>query len=126
MELAPVSFNPDVAAAGVAPMAGNPTGSATRGRHINAGNPDVASAVPAVVSAAPDPVAVRVWRRWNHFAARRRRSDANGNLRLSNACRKKKAAGDGEEEFLHLLFFSFVLLRIEPEAKRWSCGGARA
>jgi hypothetical protein len=97
-----VSFDPDIAAAGVAIVARDPAGSAMRWRNIDAGNPDVSLAVPAVVSALPDPVAViaRTWR--NDLAPNRRGTDTNGYLSISDTCSQYETTEDWQEESFHL------------------------
>jgi hypothetical protein len=68
---------------------------------IGSGNPDVAVAIPAVVAGMPGPVAVLGWWRRDTFMGTGRRSDADDDLSLGNACRKEHSAGSDWEEFLH-------------------------
>jgi hypothetical protein len=89
MVLAPVAFNPDVAAASVGPVAADPDGVGVWRFHIVSGNPDVAVAVPAVVAVVPGPAGVLVWW-WRDYLNRVRwgRADSDDDLGLCDARNK--------------------------------------
>jgi hypothetical protein len=75
---APVTFDPDVASTGMAPVTGNPDGVGARRLSPSAGDPDVTGTVPAVIAADPGPARVRP--RAGMFDDYRRRTDAHDDL----------------------------------------------
>jgi hypothetical protein len=84
-----VTFNPDVAAAALIPMAANPMGVGVGWLDIVSGNPHVTVAVPTVIAVVPGPAWVLVgWGRDYFNAMRRGRADTDDNLGLCNACNK--------------------------------------
>jgi hypothetical protein len=95
--LAPVSFVPDIAATLSTPFTGYPDGTGVRGTHVAAADPDIAMAVPAVIAADPDVIAMRAWRYRNDFdGARWRRSDADDDLCIRGTRREKDSSGSRE------------------------------
>jgi hypothetical protein len=79
------------------PLTTNPDGTGVWGTHIVATDPDITTAVPAVVSADPDPIAMRAGRSGNDFDGTRwRRSDADDDLRVCSTGREKDSSGSGE------------------------------
>ena len=96
-----MSFDPDVAAVMVVPVAVDPVGMGVWWFHIVPGNPDVPFAIPAVVACVPCPVGVLMWRGRDDFVRTRRRSDTDDDLGLGNACGEEKGTGKCREEFLH-------------------------
>ena len=70
-----MAFDPVPAASLMAPVAGNPFSVGARWRDPVAGHPDIAGAVPAVITANPDPTRMRTPARM--FDDDRRRADAN-------------------------------------------------
>jgi hypothetical protein len=100
--LAPVALNPDITATPMVPMTVNPAGVGVGWFHIGSRDPDVAIAVPAVITCVPCPVGVLMWRGRNDFMRSRRGADTDYDLGVGNACREKKeGAGNCREEFLH-------------------------
>ena len=95
--VAPVAFDPDVAAWAGAPVAFNPVGSAVGRLGPVAANPDVTAAVPAVVARLPNPAGMR--RGGNDFYGTRGwRSDADDYL--SSCCdrsRENESSSDGNQ-----------------------------
>jgi hypothetical protein len=84
-----VTFDPDVAAATVVPVAWNPAGVGVRWLNIVSGDPDVVVAVPAVIALVPGPTGVLVRRRGNNLDGTRWGwADANDDLGLCDACHK--------------------------------------
>jgi hypothetical protein len=105
---------PDVATALLAPLSGDPNGPAMRRTHVSSGNPNVAVSIPAVVAGNPDPVAVYGRGLWDDFdGARRRRADADNDLRVGSANGEKEGAGCGKDLSLHG--------RVAP----WNCSSIR-
>jgi hypothetical protein len=91
-----VAFYPDIAVMTVIPVAGDPACVGVRRGLIDAGNPYVAVAVPAVVAVMPGPVRVLVgWSR-DYLVDRWRRTDANYDLSLSDACSEDETTDAGE------------------------------
>jgi hypothetical protein len=81
--LAPVTFDPNVAAAMVVPVAFDPVGVGVGWFHVVSGNPDIAVVFPAVVAGVPGPVGVLVrWWRDDLNRARWWWTDANNDLGL--------------------------------------------
>ena len=68
--LAPVSFYPDVAVVVMVPVTVDPAGVGMRRLLVDAWNPDVPVAVPAVVACVPGPIGVLVGRRRNFLVRR--------------------------------------------------------
>jgi hypothetical protein len=84
--LAPVAFNPDVAFAVMIPVPGDPVGVSMGRFNIVSGDPDVAIAVPTVITVVPSPAGMLVgWRR-DVLDGACGRANANNNLGLSDAC----------------------------------------
>jgi hypothetical protein len=89
-----VAFDEDIASAAVNPAPLNPAGMGMRWSDVGSGNPDVAFAIPAVVSGVPGPVRMLVERGRNDFnGTRRRRADAYDNLCSGYASGQDKCAG---------------------------------
>ena len=87
--LAPVAFYPDVAVVVMVPMTFNPAGVGMRRLLVDAGDPDVAVTVPAMVAIVPGPARVFVRRDGDNFDwTRRGRADSDDDLGLCNACNK--------------------------------------
>ena len=81
--LAPVALVPDLAATLGTPFTRDPNGSRTRGLGVAATDPDVATAIPAVIAGFPYPAAM--WGRGNNLhRARWGRSYANYNLGIGD------------------------------------------
>jgi hypothetical protein len=100
-----VAFDPVVAATLVPPVAGNPDRVRARGFRPAAGDPDVASAIPAVKAADPDPAGMGTVA--GVFDDDRRRADADVDaLGKSRGHAEDGSRGD-EEQFLHLSGISF-------------------
>ena len=112
--LAPVAFDPDIAATAMGPVSLHPTRMRMRWLSVVAGNPYVAATVPAMVAGLPDPVTM-LWRRGgNHFdRARRRRADADDDLgiRQGAGC-EQSAEGECHELTIHKAF-SFRVVHIK-------------
>jgi hypothetical protein len=84
------------------PAAVHPDCVAMRGGDILAGGPDISVAVPAVITVAPNPVAVLGWGFWAGFDDASGRSDANNHLRACHErCGKDETANGGEYSLLH-------------------------
>ncbi len=75
MRLPPVPFHPYIAAATVCPVTVNPASMATGRLSPGTRDPDVISAVPAMVAALPNPAGMRG--RWRSFIDRMRRPDSD-------------------------------------------------
>jgi hypothetical protein len=88
-----VTFYPDVAAAVVVPVSGDPTGVVVGWFDVGSGDPDVAVAVPAVIAFVPGPFKVLVGWGWHNLMGAFRWTDANYNLGLCDACSKESRAG---------------------------------
>jgi hypothetical protein len=87
--LAPVAFDPDIAAVSVGPVAFDPAGVGVGWFDVGSGNPDVAVAVPAVVAGVPGPVGMLMrWDRDDFNRTRRWWTDADDDLGLCDACYK--------------------------------------
>jgi hypothetical protein len=99
-KLAPVSFDPDPAAAAMGPVTFDPTGVGMRRFDVGAGNPGVALTVPAVVAGVPSPFTMLRWRRRNDFMRTLRWTDANNDLGLGNTSSEEKSTGNNREELL--------------------------
>ena len=98
---------PDVASALGTPLAFNPNSAAMGRAAVATGNPDVAVTVPTVIAGDPDPVAVNGWGRGDDFyGARRRRANADHDLRVGHADGEEECAGCGEDLLLHRFCFS--------------------
>jgi hypothetical protein len=101
--LLPVPRVPDVAATLFTPLACDPDGPAMGWAGVVAVYPDIAVAVPAVVSG--NPGVARVWRRGHDLDGTRRRwANANHDLRVGSANPQEKAADCSEKLFLHRSF----------------------
>ena len=87
-ELFPVTLVPDVSTALSTPFPWIPNGTRMRRTAVVAVNPDVTVAVPAVK--AGNPHVARAASRNNLYGTRRRRADANDDLRVSGADRQKE------------------------------------
>ena len=88
-QLAPVTFNPDVAATPVDPVPFDPAGVGVRWLDIVSGNPYVAMAVPTVIAVVPGPAWMLTgWGRNDFNTVRRGRADTNNDLGLCKACNK--------------------------------------
>jgi hypothetical protein len=81
-----VPFNPDVAIVMVVPVTVDPAGVGMRRPLINAWNPNILIAVPAVVACVPGIVWVFVGRWWNNLARPFRRADAYYDLCVCDSC----------------------------------------
>jgi hypothetical protein len=91
---------PDVAATLFTPIAFNPDGTAMGWAGVVAVYPDIAVAIPAMVSGNPDPALMR--RCGGDFnGARRRWANADDDLRVRRANREEEAANCGEKLLLH-------------------------
>ena len=85
----PMTFDPNIATVALVPVTGDPVGVGVGWFGVVSVDPDVVVAVPAVIAVVPGPTRVLVWWGGNDFnGARRRRSDANNDLSLCNACNK--------------------------------------
>jgi hypothetical protein len=62
-----VSFNPDVASAAMSPVAIYPMGMRVWGLLVNAGDPDIAVAIPAMIAVMPGPITMLGRRRRDDF-----------------------------------------------------------
>jgi len=91
-----VAFYPHIAVVVVVPVACYPFGVGVWGGLIGAGNPYVAVAVPAVVAVVPGPLGMLVGRGRDGFANRGRRTNANYNLGLRDACGEDEPTDAGE------------------------------
>jgi hypothetical protein len=89
--LAPVSFCPDIAVAVVVPMTVDPAGVRMRRLLVDAWNPDVSVAVPAVVACVPGPIGVLVWGRRNDLVDWSWWADAYYDLGVCDACGKEES-----------------------------------
>jgi hypothetical protein len=100
----PATLDPDIAARGAVPVAGNPAGVLIRRSDIGSGNPHVRVAVPAVVSLMPSPVRVLV-RGWRHYLVMRCRGpDANVNLcPRGRGNRKDRRKGGSKQVLSHVV-----------------------
>ena len=107
-DLPPIALVPDVAAALFAPVAGNPDCSRMRRPAIGAGNPDVGMPIPTVVTLNPDITGMRS-SGYNLNRARRRRADADDDLSVGSADRKKES-GYGDEESARCFHENLLLL----------------
>lgn len=97
--LPPVSLNKEPATAAVYPVTWYPYGMGTRCKHISTGDPDIAGAVPAMITTCPYIPAS--WRRSRVLHHDRGRSDANGNLRKRWRGGKSASKDSSECNFLH-------------------------
>jgi hypothetical protein len=99
-----VAVDPDIAAANVAPVAGDPDGVRAGRGSPAARHPGVAGTVPAVIAADPNPARVRT--RAAVFHDNRGRSDADNDA-LGECRRQAEERGCGDEE---KLFHEWVFL----------------
>jgi hypothetical protein len=97
-----VTFNPDVAATPVIPVAVDPARVGVGWFNVVSGNPDISIAVPAVVACVPCPVGVLMWWWRYDFVRSFGGTDTDNDLSLSHACGEQEGAGNCREEFLHL------------------------
>jgi hypothetical protein len=96
-DLAPVALMPDLAAALVTPLAWDPDGSGPGRFGVVALNPDVATAVPAVIAGFPNPIAMGAgWSGNDLDGTRRGRSDTDHNLGIGDARSQDDGSGDSE------------------------------
>jgi hypothetical protein len=98
-----VAFVPDVTAAFAAPFALYPDGAGMRRTIIVATNPDVTAAVPAVVAANPDPIAVGAGGSGDDFDGTRwGRPDADDQLCIRGSGGEKDGCGGCEKVVFHV------------------------
>jgi hypothetical protein len=101
-----VTFDPDVFAVAMIPVAVNPTGVRVRRFNVRARNPDIVVALVAVIAGVPSPIAVLGRRRRNDFVGTRR--GANRDVYLAKSVRgtdgEQECAGCGEKMLLHRAF----------------------
>jgi len=112
-DLAPVALMPDLAAALVTPLAWDPGGSATGRFGVAALNPDVATAVPAVIAGFPNPIAMGAGWSGNDFdRAWRRRPNTNHNLGIGDACSQDDGGCGSEQMMLEIHTFLLDVLLV--------------
>jgi hypothetical protein len=97
--LSPVSFLQDVSAVAMDPAMGNPMLPGMRGTVIAAGNPNVATTVPAVI--ARNPFISRARTRTGVFHHRNRRGDVHNNLRNGGSRQQAQSEQSCKNEFFH-------------------------
>jgi hypothetical protein len=101
VRLAPVAFDPNVAAIVMGPVTVDPDGVGVGWFHVGSGDPDVGVAVPAVIASVPGPIGVLMgWGR-NVLDRTGRWADPDDDLGLCNTCREEERAGNSREDFLH-------------------------
>jgi hypothetical protein len=100
-DLSPVAGHPDISPPAVAPMTRNPTCIGARRRCIPARYPNIATAIPAVISGLPNPAAMHRCR--DNFPRRRwRRSDMDIYLGRGHQTRCEYGGGyEDKKPFFH-------------------------
>jgi len=122
VRLAPVSFDPNVFAVAMVPVAFDPASVWMWRRNVLAGDPNVGVAVPAMIAGVPGPVAVLVRRRWNHFVRTRRRANGDVNLSCCDASGEEERARCSEKLLLHEIDLLKNCSRLGRDFAKRSCG----